>query len=54
MNRFIVTFWILLTITCLCISGYLCYKGIGGWGWFLFVGVLFGAGISYTENKESE
>lgn len=43
--------FILIVLTCLLISGFMLYNKIEGWGWFLFASILFGAGISYSENQ---
>ena len=52
MKHFIMIAWVLLILITLLVSGYLCYKGVDGWGWFLFAGILFAAGYSYTEKDE--
>jgi hypothetical protein len=31
-------------VICFAVGGYLAAKGIDGWGWFLFVGLLCGGG----------
>jgi len=38
---------------CVCISGYLAMNGLGGWGWFLFVGLLL-SNISFNSKEEGE
>lgn len=30
----------LASIVCAVASGFLCYKGVDGWGWFLFLTLL--------------
>lgn len=43
-----------LVIITVLTSAFLLYKGIEGWGWFLFAAILFATGISYTENDKDK
>lgn len=36
---------------CLSLAGYLAVNNVGGWGWFLFVGLMLG-GFSFTTKGE--
>lgn len=35
-------------------SAVMAIKGVEGWGWFLFVGVLLASGFSYNENDKNK
>ena len=42
------------TIACVMAAAYLASKGIGGWGWFLFVGVVVSEGHVSTKKDEDK
>lgn len=44
--------WILISITLFSITGWMIHEDKAGWGWLLFVGVLFAGGLSYTSGKK--
>lgn len=54
MKYLIIIVWLLLVMVALLTSGYLCYKGINGWGWFLFAGIILAAGFTYSEKDGEE
>lgn len=41
-------------LICLFAGAYMCIKGIEGWGWFLFSGVIVFASLSYSSNDKKE
>jgi len=49
MKYLIVIIFTLIILACIGIAGYLVVQGKEGWGWFLFIAVIFGSGMSYSE-----
>lgn len=41
-------------VLCILIAGYLAFHGMEGWGWFLFVAVLCGGGISLSSKSDKD
>jgi hypothetical protein len=44
----------LVALLCICLSGYLLLHDKGGWGWFLFVGLLCAGTATFKGEKENE
>jgi hypothetical protein len=45
--------FLILTILCVSIGGYMAIKDMSNWGWFLFFAFIFATGIS-SGNSETE
>lgn len=45
MDYFVLTAMVTAVLSCIGISGFLCYKGIEGWGWFLFIALMLSTGF---------
>jgi hypothetical protein len=53
-STLILCIWCLLICFSIGCAAYMAIKGIDGWGWFLVVGVLLAAGLSYSDNDKEE
>jgi len=47
----IYSIWLLGAFGLVILAAIMAFKGIDGWGWFLFVGVLCLWGFSYADDK---
>lgn len=47
----LIALWIVATVIVIAFACILAYQGKDGWGWFLFVAVLMGSGISVKEKS---
>lgn len=50
----IIIAWLVIPLVCVIGAIYLIIQGKDGWGWLLFVAVLFGAGVSYKDKDEKK
>lgn len=41
-----------MALSCVLASIYMCIKGMGGWGWFLVIGIFLGASFDLTYEDE--
>jgi hypothetical protein len=50
----IYTIWLLCSFSLIAVSAAMAIKGVSGWGWFLFAGIMFLMRFSYGDKKNTE
>jgi hypothetical protein len=52
--QFLFKSFIVVSVLLILASIYMAIKGVDGWGWFLFAGVVVLGGITYNEGNKEE